>query len=228
MPPSPGPGSGATIQLKECVAESGVKPGILPAKCVLLDEFLTPAELQELVAYTLGHEPEFVVSEVISPGVMGGKVDFEHRRSKVLMELGKYLGFFDKKLQSMLPSLLPRLECKPFPFQQLEMQITASNNGDYFRWHSDNAHDEIASRQVTFVYFFHREPKQFQGGELKLYDSQLENGIYVPMENCRTIVPQQNQAVLFLSSLTHEITPVECLSQQFADSRFTVNGWVHK
>jgi Rps23 Pro-64 3,4-dihydroxylase Tpa1-like proline 4-hydroxylase len=52
--------------------------------------------------------------------------------------------------------------------------------------------------------------------------------MYRPQEKYRTIVPQQNQAVFFLSSLAHEITPVECPSGAFADSRFTVNGWFHR
>jgi Rps23 Pro-64 3,4-dihydroxylase Tpa1-like proline 4-hydroxylase len=78
------------------------------------------------------------------------------------------------------------------------------------------------------VYFFHREPKTFRGGDLRIYDSRWENGRYEPTENYRNIVPRQNQMVFFVSSLAHEITPVECPSGAFADSRFTVNGWIHR
>jgi Rps23 Pro-64 3,4-dihydroxylase Tpa1-like proline 4-hydroxylase len=223
MPPSPGPKLTRAAEV-----ESQDQTENLPANCVVLDELLAPAQLRELIDYTLAHESEFQISEVVSPGVTNGIVDFEHRRSRVLMELGKYGDAIEEKLHAALPNILPRLASRAFPVRQVEMQITASNHGDYFRWHSDNAHDETASRQVTFVYFFHREPKQFQGGELRLYDSQRVHGTYVPMGTYRTIVPQQNQAVIFLSSLAHEITPVQCQSQQFVDSRFTVNGWLHK
>jgi Rps23 Pro-64 3,4-dihydroxylase Tpa1-like proline 4-hydroxylase len=44
----------------------------------------------------------------------------------------------------------------------------------------------------------------------------------------RAVVPEQNQIVFFRSELLHEITPVVCPSQAFADSRFTVNGWLHR
>jgi SM-20-related protein len=223
VPPSPGPKSTTTAAI-----ESPDQPENLPANCVVLDELLAPAQLGELIDYTLAHESAFQISEVVSPGVTNGIVDFEHRRSRVLMELGKYRDTIEEKLHAALPNVLPKLASQAFPVRRVEMQITASNHGDYFRWHSDNAHDEIASRQVTFVYFFHREPKQFQGGELRLYDSHFVHGTYVPMRTYRTIVPQQNQAVIFLSSLAHEITPVQCRSQQFVDSRFTVNGWLHK
>ena len=114
------------------------------------------------------------------------------------------------------------------PIARIESQITASNHGDYFRWHCDDSQPEIASREITFVYFFHREPKAFRGGELRIYDSRWENGEYVSTGNYQIIVPGQNQVVFFPSSLLHEITPVECSSRAFADSRFTVNGWFHR
>jgi Rps23 Pro-64 3,4-dihydroxylase Tpa1-like proline 4-hydroxylase len=81
---------------------------------------------------------------------------------------------------------------------------------------------------MTFVYFFHREPRQFEGGELRLHDS--KNGGDHPLStgSYQTIVPEQNQIVFFPSSTLHEITPVHCRSRSFADSRFTVNGWLHR
>ena len=201
---------------------------ILPADCVIFEEFLVPAELDALMRYTLEHECDFRVSEVLSPGVQGGTIDHEHRRSRVLSEPGEEVRPLVERVQASLSRVLPRLGLSKFPVSQAEAQITASNHGDFFRWHSDNAQEEIASREVTFVYFFHREPKRFQGGELRIYDSLRSNGTYIPTSNYRAIVPRQNQVVFFRSSLAHEITPVECPSGAFADSRFTVNGWLHR
>jgi len=203
-------------------------PEVAYAHCVVLDEFLAPAELNELMQYTLSHQEQFKTSEVVSPGVAGGAVDFEYRRSHVLMDLDKHEGVIVERIRRCLPRILRRLELEPFAISRVEAQITCSGNGDFFRWHTDDGHDEIASRQLTFVYFFHREPKAFQGGELRVYDSEWRNGGYKPMENYRTIVPRQNQAVFFASFLAHEITPVECPSGAFADGRFTVNGWFHR
>ena len=203
-------------------------PQLMPAECVLLDEFLAPAELNALLQDTLQRELEFQVSEVVSPGVAGGSVDYEHRRSRVLLNVGKHQQVVLDRLQACLPRVLARLGRDPFPISRVECQVTASNHGDFFRWHSDNGQEEIASREITFVYFFHREPKQFRGGELRIYDSRWENHMYVPTANYRAIVPEQNQVVLFTSSLAHEITPVECPGGAFADSRFTLNGWFHR
>jgi hypothetical protein len=228
-PPGPTPSNAKVWEVENASGTVAVaeQPSVLPAHCVLLDEFLAPEELHELMQDTLGREMEFRISEVIAPGVPGSVTDFDHRRSRVLMELGSRSQVLLSRLQGCLPRALRKLGRDPFRPSRVEMQITASNDGDFFRWHSDNGDGSLATREITFVYFFHREPKRFRGGELRIYDSRWENGTYVPTENYRAIVPQQNQVVLFDSSLTHEITPVECPSQAFADSRFTANGWFH-
>jgi len=198
------------------------------AECVVFDEFLTLVELNALQQYVLEQEMLFEISEVLSPGVSGGAIDYEQRRSRVLMNLGAHEKTITDRLLTCLPRALHQWGRDAFPISRIEIQTTASNHGDFFRCHTDSGMEAVADREITFVYFFHREPKQFSGGELHLYDSRRENDNYVPTANYRTIVPEQNQLVLFVSGLSHEITPVDCPSGQFADSRFTVNGWIHK
>lgn len=202
-------------------------PEILPARPLVFNEFLAPAELDALTRFTLERETQFQLSEVISPGI-GGVVDFEQRRSRVLMDLGEHKDVLVNRLRTIFPRILRMLDHAPFAIARAEAQITASNHGDFFRSHSDNAQEQVASREITFVYFFHREPKKFSGGELRIYDSRWENNSYVPTANCHAIVPEQNEMVLFNSSLAHEITPVECSTGAFSDGRFTVNGWLHR
>jgi len=214
-------------QLEDNVAVLEI-PQIASARCVVLDEFLAPAELNQLTQFTLEREADFKVSEVVSPGVTGGAADFDYRRSHVLMDLGKHEEIIVNRIQACLPRIVQQLGCDPFRISRVEAQITASGDGDFFRWHTDDGQAEIATRHITFVYFFHREPKAFRGGELRIYDSEWRDGSYRPTENYRNIVPRQNQAVFFASMLAHEITPVECPSHAFADSRFTVNGWFHR
>lgn len=204
------------------------RPEFLKARCLVLNEFLAPAELDELLQYTLAREAEFQISEVIAPGVNASATDYDTRRSRVLMDLGKHQAVIVNRLQSCLPEVLRKLEIEPFTARKVEAQITASNDLDFFHLHSDNMHEDVASRELTFVYFFHREPKEFCGGELRVYDSRLENGFYVSAGRHEAIVPEQNQIVFFASSQVHEITPVKCPSREFAHSRFTVNGWLHR
>ena len=194
----------------------------------MLDEFLAPQELEDLVSYTLQHEADFRTSEVITPSADDGIVDYDHRRSRVLMNAGKHESVIFDRIKTVLPLVLTRLGMEEFPIASVESQITASNHGDYFREHPDNGQEGVAFRHLTFVYFFHREPRQFEGGELRIHDARLQGEHYVSTGNYQAIVPQQNQIVFFPCSLLHEITPVKCPSLAFANSRFTLNGWLRR
>jgi hypothetical protein len=217
-----------TTVVSETGAAVADRPPVLPAQCVVLDEFLAPQELQELTRFALEHEGDFNASEVVSPHADNGVVNYEHRRSRVLMDLAQHQDVMLERIKSVLPQVLDQLGMEPFNIADVEMQATASNDGDFFHFHSDNGSDRVASRYLTFVYFFHREPRQFEGGELRIHDSRLKNGVYVSEGSYQSIVPQQNQIVFFPCELLHEITPVNCASQHFADSRFTLNGWLRR
>jgi Rps23 Pro-64 3,4-dihydroxylase Tpa1-like proline 4-hydroxylase len=204
------------------------RPAVVRVQCVVLDEFLAPQEMQELSRFTLEHEADFCVSHVVSRDSTEGVVSENHRRSRVFMELGNQQDLILARIQSALPLVLSRLNIEQFPVTSVEAQITASNDGDFFRGHSDNSDPTTASRRLTFVYFFHREPRRFSGGELRIHDSRNGRDRQIATGSYQTIVPQQNQIVFFPCCALHEITPVECPSGLFADSRFTLNGWLHK
>jgi len=222
------PSKGVTTT--KVVAETSVavreRPEHLSAQCVVLDEFLSPQELSDLTRFTLDHEADFQLSEVMSAHAESGVVNYDHRKSRVLMELEQHQDVMLDRIKSVLPQVLEKLGMEEFDISEVEAQVTASNDGDFFHFHTDNASDRAATRHLTFVYFFHREPRQFEGGKLRIHDAHLEDGEYVGDGSYQTIIPQQNQIVFFPCELLHEITPVSCPSQHFADSRFTMNGWL--
>jgi Rps23 Pro-64 3,4-dihydroxylase Tpa1-like proline 4-hydroxylase len=222
IPPPPGPPSLSTAARPVSRRASVLEPLVdVPAQCLVLDEFLAPQELQELISFTLEREADFRPSGVVGAD-FEGLVNETHRRSLVLTNAGRFQDLILERIQNAMPFVLSRLGMEQFAISNSEVQITASNDGDFFRGHTDDGDPKVASRQLTFVYFFHREPHQFDGGELRIYDPAPENKSY------QTIVSQQNQIVFFRCSVMHGITPVECPSKVFADSRFTVNGWLHK
>lgn len=238
QPGEPQPGVKAPVRSSEraahttAVAETRVtvaeRPRVLPARCVVLDEFLAPPELEQLTSFALQHEADFHASEVVSAEAEGGVVNYEHRRSRVLLELGTQQEIIMERIKSVLPQVLERLGMEECLIAETEMQITASNDGDFFHCHSDNTSERVASRYLTFVYFFHREPPGFEGGELRIHDARLEGSRYVSEGSYQTIVPRQNQIVFFPCELMHEIAPVKCPSKVFVDSRFTLNGWLRR
>jgi SM-20-related protein len=237
-PPGPGvraprtepdlPSSARTTAVSQTRVAVAERSPILPAQCVVLDEFLAPQELEGLMRFTLEHESDFSASTVVSPRAESGVVNYDHRRSRVLMDLAQHQDVMLERIKSVLPQVLDKLGMEEFSIADVEAQVTASNDGDFFHFHSDNGSERVASRYLTFVYFFHREPRQFEGGELRIHDSRLQDGVYVSEGSYQAIVPRQNQIVLFPCEMLHEITPVNCTSQLFADSRFTLNGWLRR
>jgi SM-20-related protein len=201
--------------------------GIPQTPIVIFDEFLAAQEWRSLVDYTLSHEPEFTQTQVIG-GEGEGRVDHQYRRSRVLYDLGPFHQLFTDRLMTFLPHALARLNFPPFPVSHMEIQLTGTNNSEFFRMHSDNDAGQVTGRTLTFVYFFHREPLGFAGGELKIHDTIRNNGQVTANGVHRLVYPLQNQVILFDSRNLHEIQPVRCDSDEFADSRFTVNGWFHR
>jgi Rps23 Pro-64 3,4-dihydroxylase Tpa1-like proline 4-hydroxylase len=228
QPESPGGATTTTKVVAQTSVATAERPEILPAKCVVLDEFLSPQEMAELTRFTLEHEADFQASEVVSPTAESGVINYDHRRSRVLMDLGQQEDMMLSRIKAVLPQVFSQLGMEEFSIADVESQITASNDGDFFHFHNDNGSDRVASRHLTFVYFFHREPRQFEGGELRIHDSRLEEDQYVSDGTYQTIVPRQNQIVFFPCELMHEVTAVNCPSQAFADSRFTLNGWLRR
>ena len=193
------------------------------ARSVIYEEFLSLVELNGLMNYVYARRQDFKASEVFDPD----HKDDSYRRSKVLMDAGPFHKLFQERLMYYLPRILRALDHPVFEVKRIEAQITDSNDGDYFRIHNDNTHANWPSRQITYVYFFHREPKPFTGGELVLYDIPSEAQAASKPRERRRVTPQQNAIIFFQSSILHEILPMRCCDVTFGASRFTLNGWLH-
>ena len=57
----------STSVFSETSVKVSERPATLPAQCVILDEFLAPAELEALTRFALEHEAQFTASEVVAP-----------------------------------------------------------------------------------------------------------------------------------------------------------------
>ncbi len=194
---------------------------------VVFDEFLVAEEWQNLVRYTFDRSNDFDASRVVADSGVD-RIDSGYRRSRVLFDLNEFRDIFAEQIYAFLPHVFTGLGYPEFPVSNLEIQITATNNGEFFRRHNDNGGVSLDSRLITFVYFFYREPRAFTGGELCLFDTELENGEYRTPGPYFQITPVQNQICFFVSEYLHEVLPVQCASNEFMDSRFTVNGWLHR
>ena len=188
---------------------------------VQLDDFLTAKEQRRLLEFVVKQEKNFVSTNT-STG------DLEYRKSVVLHSFPEFADLILRRIQTVLPDVFAKVEMMPFPISQIEAQLTGHNDGNYYKIHNDNGSPDTASREFTYVYYFYREPKAFSGGELRIYDSKIENNYYVQADTYHTIEPRNNSIVFFRSRYLHEVLPIACPSRQFADSRFTINGWIRR
>ncbi|NJK28247.1 MAG: proline hydroxylase [Coleofasciculaceae cyanobacterium SM2_3_26] len=194
---------------------------ILPSKYLHIDQFLPPQDVQCLLEFVREKEAEFVPTST-STGAEN------YRQSFVLYHFEEFRDLLTKRIEEKLPRVLEILELPPFSVTQIEAQLTAHNDGNFYKLHNDSGSKDTANRELTYVYYFYQEPKPFTGGELRIYDSRIRNNYYVQAETFHTVEPRHNSIVFFLSRYMHEVLPVSCPSKGFADSRFTINGWIRR
>jgi SM-20-related protein len=213
----PAAATGATATLKQ----SQPQVAVFPSQFVQLADFLSPADHQALVQYTLDHEAEFV-------GTTTSTGDLEYRQSMVLYYFDEMRSRLEQAIRQALPTVLAQLQLDPFEASAVEAQLTAHNDGHYYKIHNDNGSPDTANRVLTYVYYFNHPPKGFDGGALRIYDSQVKQGCYVAADSYQDVMPNNNSIVFFLSRYMHEVLPITCASRLFRDSRFTINGWLRK
>ncbi|MFI9209923.1 2OG-Fe(II) oxygenase [Streptomyces sp. NPDC053253] len=108
--------------------------------------------------------------------------------------------------------------------------LNVHNDGDFYRPHQDTSTEYASRRLLTFVYYLHRTPRPFGGGELRVFDAALPLHMEPTGDweerTWRDWEPEHDSIVFFLPTAWHEVRPVVCPSGQHADSRFAVNGWL--
>ena len=98
------------------------------------------------------------------------------------------------KIRAVMPEVMTKLKLAPFPVGHIECQVTASTDGSYFRVHTDRGVSAIdATRQLTYVYYFNREPKGYDGGELRVYDDQIRNDKLARADSFHVVDAAQQQ-----------------------------------
>jgi hypothetical protein len=67
------------------------------------------------------------------------------------------------------------------------------------------------------VYYVCQKPPQFSGGDLVFFEGEREVG---------RVAPERGKLVVFRSDVQHEVESVNCPSNNFADYRITITGFL--
>lgn len=108
---------------------------------------------------------------------------------------------------------------------RIEAEVVAHLDGGCFGAHTDDGYGH-QGRLLTCVYYLHRRPRSFSGGELLLHDVPGRGGGEEPVSFTR-IPPHDNSAVFFAADVRHEVLPVTCARADPLDGRVSVNLWFH-
>lgn len=190
--------------------------------------FLTAVQHTALLDWALANRARFEPAGLKLAGSGRGLIDPKLRQSLSLRDLGAMGPVMRDRIEALVPTLIRDLRLTPFTVGELELELVAHNDGAHFTFHADTfiGADRGArgDRMLSCIYYFHREPKGFSGGELRLHrfgESADDHGF-------ATIEPCQNSLIVFPSWAPHEVSAVSCASRDFADSRFAVNCWVYR
>ncbi len=192
----------------------------VPAPIRLYHDFFDAATHRQLLELALAAEP------LLAPSTVQGKdTPPNWRRSKVDRSPHAFEALALAPIVAKAREAVTAFAMPDFPFDSMEMQFTAHNDGDFYRAHRDYGEDGLEHRRLTFVYYFNRQPRAFTGGALALFDS-LSDGSAFEAQAYSLVEPADNMLILFPSSFWHEVQRVNCASGAYADSRFTLNGWI--
>jgi Rps23 Pro-64 3,4-dihydroxylase Tpa1-like proline 4-hydroxylase len=205
-------------------SQASISKGPLPPyRCI--SNFLTDNERNDLLQFSIACEAHFKPTGVRHRGIE--VLNPQQRVSVRLREFGPAQNMLRARIIPLIPKLISELRVSLFALAKIEMELVAHGQGAFFKRHIDTLTGVDAkgksSRLLSAVYYFHSEPKGFEGGALRLYRfGRVENA-----DDFVDIQPMQNTLVAFPSWASHEVLPVTCPSGRFSDSRFAVNFWVH-
>lgn len=125
------------------------------------------------------------------------------RRSTVIYDdqLAGVAAKLEREIRLRLPEVMAALQITAFDIGSFEFQLTSHNHGEYYKWHTDNGTRETETRVITFVYYFHSQPRRFDGGELLIYQSEQQ-----------MVVQPENDSMVFFNSCTNIKRKIKCNS----------------
>ena len=197
----------------------------------VIKDFL-PQDLHDaLLGWTIEQRSNFEAAGILYEGGLQHRVDPAVRVGLKHYGLGHLEPAIAERMLSRLPEIMAAAGYRGPEPRSLEFEITASGDGAHFAPHVDIpigagrrtlGKEKGEDRIISSVYYFHREPKGFSGGALRLYpfgsdSSQASDDGSIAFE------PVQNSLLVFPSFARHSVEPVRCPSSEFGDYRFGLN-----
>ena len=199
--------------------------GVWPAPFVRMTNFLGAGECDRLLALGLAARERAHPARVGEPS--SPRVDPEVRITLQVTDratMAEARSRIVPKVRSLVPEVLARLRMDGIGRCAIQLSMRVYLTGGFYRPHFDASRTHGA-RVLSFVYFIHRQPPRFSGGDLLLHDTDADTGDGSCGDFSR-IVPLRDSIVFFPSVCWHQVTPVQCETDDFGDGRWALNGHV--
>jgi hypothetical protein len=197
-----------------------------PSPFLRITGLLGSERLASVWAHLQARTADWEPTGVYSPEA-GGRVDASMRDSRCL-----------RSIEDLLPLVMPAIRAARAETDALvrlglsgnleasvEVDLVSHMNGGKFRAHIDSGGPpggKMARRLLTFVYYLHRVPRRFAGGDLALFDGPLASG---GIHAFTRLPPDNDSLVLFPAHHLHAVLPVEGISDDPLDGRLAFTGW---
>ena len=189
--------------------------GLHAAPFVRIRDFLSHDERERLLSAALAMRGLF------APGGVGRgaarKVSSLERRALEtrLSSREDVRGWLVPKVREMLPKLSMLLRIDGLDRCRMGLSMVAHPDGGFGTRHRDDS-------SLAGICYFHRDPRPFTGGDLLLWDTEVETGRHCDVFGFSRVEPAAGSIVFYPGTYMHEVTPVACEPNDFAAARFSV------
>ncbi len=217
---------------KPQLSENNVTPcgfrtseNMLVAPIMIFDDFLDQQVLDDLLEYALQNQGHFCNANTNS---VDPTYDSDKRKTLVFRQFTKDRNRFEAFAKENYETLCDGLGLPAFEISKIELKITNHVDGSFFKTHCDNnGAFEQAGRAITWLFYFGKHPSRFVGGELYIFDSDIQNQLYLS-HSFTKIASKPNRIVAFPSHFWHAVAPLKLPSNLFVDGRFAVSSHISK
>lgn len=189
----------------------------------IIDGFLGDDLAGEMLEFALAHETDFEPTLVYNNEAGIGARGNSRSSFRFAGNWKTQRKAFRAVVEQRIEEVVTGAGSAGFRPDKMEIELVATRDGGHFIKHIDtltHIGDAPTDRIVSAVYYFHREPKVFSGGQLIMH----------PLigDETKEIEPLHDRLVVFTSIAPHEVNATEVPGNAFADARFSINCWLHR
>ena len=188
--------------------------GLRAAPFVHVRDFLSHAERERLRSAALAMRGRFMPAGVGLGADRKVRPLERHALEARLHAHADPCPWFVPKLREALPKLSMLLRIDGLDRCSMVLAMVAHPDGGFGTRHRDPP-------SLQGICYFHRDPRPFSGGDLLLYDTEVETGRYGPTAFSR-VEPAAGSIVFYPGHYVHEVTPVVSGPGDFAAARLSV------